>query len=359
MRDEVRVARRLIQAMPKAELHLHLDGGIRPATAIELALDGGIDAPRSFTAMFHALVAPEHNADQAALLRYFDLPIALLQDAASLGRVAAELVADKAADNVRYLEIKWAPSLHTRAGLSIDGVIDAVAAATAEAAARLGVVARLTVVGFRSSTAEENVAVAEAAVRHQRDGVSGFDLAGFEAEFPDLTPHLPAFAVARAGGLGVTVHAGELVGGADNVRRALALRPDRIAHGAAAYTDPDLVAEIAASGITLDVCPTSNVQAGLVPSVADHPLRELLLAGVDVTINTDDTTVSDVSLSEELLACHTELGLSLPDLWECTIHALDVAFVDERTRATLQDEFHAWAAHVPELHPTRRPASTR
>jgi len=247
--------------------------------------------------------------------------------------------------------VKWAPALHSRDGMSLDEVIETVAAGTAEAAARHGVVARLTVVAFRASTPAETAATAEAAVRHRDAGVSGFDLAGFEAEFPDPTPHLPAFDIARAGGLGVTVHAGELVGGADLVRRALAVRPDRIAHGAAAYTDPDLVAELAASGITLDLCPTSNVQAGLVPSIADHPLRALLLAGVDVTINTDDTTLSDVSLSDELLACHTELGLSLADLWECTLHALDVAFVDEPTRAALQDEFHAWAAHIPELHP--------
>jgi adenosine deaminase len=350
MRDEVRVARRLIEAMPKAELHLHLDGGVRPATALELAAERGIDAPRSYTEMFHALVAPEHNANQADLLRYFDLPIALLQDAAALRRVAAELIEDKAADRVRYVEVRWAPELHTANGLSVDDVIDAVAAGTAEAAARYEVVARLTVVAFRASTPDVTAAAAKAAVRHRDAGVTGFDLAGFEAEFPDPTPHLPAFDIARAGGLGITVHAGELVGGADLVRQALAVRPQRIAHGAAAATDPELVAELAASGITLDLCPTSNVQAGLVPSIAEHPLRELLLAGVAVTINTDDTTVSDVSLSDELLACHTHLRLSLADLWECTLHALDVAFVDDTTRATLQDEFHAWAAHIPELH---------
>lgn len=350
MRDEVRVARRLIEAMPKAELHLHLDGCLRPVTAIELAAERGIRTVRSYTEMFHELVAPVRTASQAELLRYFDLPIALLQDADALRRVAAELIEDKAADHVRYVEVRWAPELHTRDGLSIDEVIETVATATAEAAARQGVVARLTVVAFRASTPAETAAAAEAAVRHRDAGVTGFDLAGFEAQFPDPRPHLPAFDIARAGGLGVTVHAGELVGGADQVRRALAVGPDRIAHGAAAYTDPELVADLAESGITLDLCPTSNVQAGLVPSIAEHPLRELLLAGVAVTINTDDRTVSDVSLSDELLACHTELRLSLADLWECTLHALDVAFVDEPTRSLLQDEFHAWAAHIPELH---------
>lgn len=349
MRDTHQIAARLIQAMPKAELHLHLDGGVRPRSALEIARTRRVAAPTTYAGMFEALVAPAHTHSQGELLRYFDLPIALLQDADALHRVAAELIEDKARDNVRYVEVKWAPGLHTQRGLGLDGVIEAVAAGTASAAARLGVVARLCVVAFRTAAPELSVAVAEAGVRWRDAGVSGFDLAGYEADQPDPTRHQAAFEVARVGGLGVTLHSGELIGGSAHVRRALAMAPDRIAHGAAAWTDPDLVAELVASGVTLDLCPTSNVQAGLVPSFAEHPLPALLRAGVRITINTDDTTVSDVSLSDELLACHTTLGLSLPELWACTLHALDVAFVDEPTRARLRDEFTAWAADVPEL----------
>ena len=268
----------------------------------------------------------------------------------ALTRITTDLVEDKAADNVRYMELKWAPAVHLLAGLTLDEVIETVAVAAATAADRLGVVARLTVVAMRSADPATNADIARAAVRHRGVGVSGFDLAGFEAAHPDPTIHAEAFGIARAGGLGVTVHSGELSDGEALVWRALELRPDRIAHGACAASDPALVAELIARGVTLDLCPTSNVQAGTVASFADHPLINLLRAGVPVTINTDDTTISDITLSEEWLSCICELGLTLPELWACNLHALDVAFVEERVRADLRSQFEAWARRIPELH---------
>jgi adenosine deaminase len=210
---------------------------------------------------------------------------------------------------------------------------------------------RLTVAAIRAHDPATNVEVARAAVAHRDIGVSGFDLAGFEADDPDPTVHAAAFEVARAGGLSITVHSGELPGSSSLVRRALEVSPDRIAHGASAATDPTLVQELIARGITLDLCPTSNVQAGTVATFADHPLPRLLRAGVPVTINTDDTTISDITLSEEWLSCIGRLGLTLPEIWQCNLHALDAAFVDEPTRARLLDEFRAWARWVPELVP--------
>lgn len=344
--------RRLVQAMPKAELHLHLDGSVRPATAIELAARYGIDAPRTFTGMFDSLVAPEHPGSQAELLKSFELPLRLMQHRDALARVTSDLVEDKVADRVRYMEIKWAPAFHCDAGLSIDEVMTTVAEAAAAAADRCGAVVRLTVVALRSADPAANVQLAHAAVAHRTVGVSGFDLAGFEAAHPDPTIHADAFEVARAGGLGLTVHAGELLDDGSLVRKALELRPHRIAHGASAVGDPALMALLAERGITLDLCPTSNVQAGTVAQFADHPLVRLVRAGVPVTINTDDTTISDITLSEEWLSCIRELGLTLPELWACNLHALQVAFVDEATRSQLLTDFRAWGAALPELHAT-------
>ena len=162
-------------------------------------------------------------------------------------------------------------------------VIEVVAAAAAAAAERCGVVVRLTVVALRSAEPAANVEVARAAVAYSAAGVSGFDLAGFEAAHPDPTVHAAAFEVARAGGLGLTVHTGELPDDGALVWRALQLRPDRIAHGASAAADTALIAELAARGVTLDLCPTSNVQAGTVAAFADHPLVSLLRQGVPVT----------------------------------------------------------------------------
>jgi len=342
--------RRLVQAMPKAELHLHLDGCLRPQTALELAAQLGIDAPRTWDGMFGALVAPAHSGSQDELLKSFELPLQLMQLPDALTRITTDLVEDKAADTVRYMELKWAPAVHMQAGLLLDDVIETVAAAAATAAERLGVMVRLTVVAMRSADPTLNVQVAHAAVRHRSVGVSGFDLAGLEAAHPDPTIHAEAFEIARAGDLGLTVHAGELLDAGALVWRALELRPDRIAHGACAVNDPALVAELIARGVTLDLCPTSNVQAGTVASFADHPLVALLRQGVPVTINTDDTTISDITLSEEWLSCISELGLTLPELWACNLHALDVAFVDEPARASLRADFESWARSIPELH---------
>ncbi len=342
--------RRLVQAMPKAELHLHLDGCLRPQTALELAAQFGVDAPLTWDGMFRALVAPPHPGSQAELLKSFALPLQLMQFPEALSRITTDLVEDKVADNVRYMELKWAPAVHMQAGLSLDDVIETVAAAASSAAGRLDAVVRLTVVAMRSADPAMNAEVARAAVRHRGAGVSGFDLAGFEAAHPDPTIHAEAFDVARDGGLGLTVHTGELLDDGALVWRALELHPDRIAHGACAANDPALVAELIARGVTLDLCPTSNVQAGTVATFADHPLVSLLRRGVPVTINTDDTTISDITLTEEWLSCISELGLTLPELWACNLHALEVAFVDEPNRALLLGQFESWAQRIPELH---------
>lgn len=343
-----RPLRRLVETMPKAELHLHLDGSIRVDTALELARTRGVDAPRTFAAMYDALVAPERTTSQAELLERFDLPIALLQDADALERVTAELVETKAGDAVRYVEIRWGPALHTQRGLSLSDGIAAVCRGAAHAAMRTGVVTRLICTALRSHDPTRSIELAETASRFRDQGLVGWDLAGQEERFPDPLRFERAFEVARAGGLRITLHAGEW-GGATQVRRALALAPERIAHGPLAVDDPALVAELIERGITLDLCPTSNVQAGIVAAVEAHPLARLSRAGVSVTLSTDDTTVSDVDLSEEYLRAVERIGLSLPELWAIDRRALDVAFAEPNVLAALRADFDAWAALVPEL----------
>lgn len=345
---DTQARRRLLQAMPKAELHLHLDGSLRVDTALQLARDRDVDAPRDWVGMSRALVAPMPCASQAELLRAFDLPIALMQDAEALHRITAELVETKAADNVRYVEIRWGPRLHVARGLSLADGIAAVCAGAREAAARTGIVVRLVCTAIRSHDPEGNVELAETAARFQDQGLTGWDLAGPEEAFPDPLDHARAYEAARANGLRTTIHAGEW-GGAPQVRRALVVEPERIAHGSRSADDPALGRELAARGITLDLCPTSNWQAGIHASLADHPLARLHRSGVPVTLSTDDTTVSDISLSEEYVNAVERIGLTLPELWTIDRHALDVAFADEAALAPLREAFDAWAAAIPEL----------
>ncbi len=334
--------------MPKAELHLHLDGSLRVATALDLARTRAVEAPTTWTGMSDALIAPMPCRDQAELLRAFDLPIALMQDAEALERITAELVETKAADNVRYVEIRWGPLLHVARGLSLADGIGAVCAGAAAGAARTGIAVRLTSTALRSHDPAPNQALAETAARFRDRGLTGWDLAGPEAAFPDPTLHAAAFSAARAGGLRITLHAGEW-GGAAQVRRALAMDPERIAHGPGAIEDAALCAELTARGITLDLCPTSNWQAGIVPSVAEHPLARLHRMGVPVTLSTDDTTVSDITLPEEYRHAVEAIGLTLPELWAIDRRALDVAFADEATLSPIRAAFDAWAGGIPEL----------
>ena len=348
-RDATRAARRrLLERMPKAELHLHLDGSLRVATAIELARTRGIDAPDGWFAMSEALVGEMPGVSQAELLERFDLPIALMQDAEALERIAAELVEDKAADNVRYVEIRWGPLLHVARGLSLADGIAAVVRGARSAAMHTGITVRLISTALRSHDPQRNVELAETAARFIDDGLTGWDLAGQEAAYPDPLLHGRSFEAARANGLRITIHAGEW-GGAAQVRRALDVDPERIAHGPGAIDDAALCTDLTARGITLDLAPTSNWQAGIVPSVAEHPIGRLYRMGVPVTLNTDDLTVADLTLSEEYVHVAEQIGLSLPDLWAIDRHALDVAFIDDPTRDHLRAEFDLWAANVPEL----------
>jgi len=329
--------------MPKAELHLHLDGSLRIETALDLARTRRIEAPRTVAGMRGELVAPERCEDQAELLKAFDLPIALMQDAEALERIAAELVETKAADGIRYVEIRWGPLLHIRRGLALADGIAAVVRGAGDAAARTGVTVRLICTALRSHEPPDNVHLAETAARFRDDGLTGWDLAGPEAAFPDPFLHARAFDAARAGGLRITLHAGEW-GGAAQVRRALAVNPERIAHGPGAVEDPGLMAELIAGNVTLDLCPTSNVQAGIAASLADHPLARLHRAGVPVTLSTDDTTVSDISLSEEYVRAVEQIGLTVDELWAIDRQALDVAFADEAALTPLRAEFDSWAS---------------
>ena len=287
--------------MPKAELHLHLDGSLRVDTALDLARTRDIDAPRDWSGMSAALIAPMPCASQAELLRAFDLPIALMQDAEALERITAELVETKAADGVRYVEIRWGPLLHVTGGLSLADGIGAVCAGARDAAFRTGTVVRLICTALRSHDPAANLDLARVAVQFRDQGLTGWDLAGPEEAYPD--PLLHAATPTRPPATAASGSRSTPANGAVPARSDGRWPSNRNGSptGPGAIDDPDLCAELIVRGVTLDLCPTSNWQAGIVPSIAAHPLARLHRPGVPVTLNTDDTTVSDITLSEEYL----------------------------------------------------------
>ena len=294
------------------------------------------------------LVAPPRCLDQAELLRAFDLPIALLQDAEALERCAAELVRGRRG---RRHPLRRDPlgavTAHPRGPGAARGHRGR-DPGSRQAADASGIHVRLIAVALRTHAPETAVDVARAAVDALPDGLTGFDLAGLEHLAPDPRRFGAAFEIARAGGLGITCHAGEW-GGAAQVRAALAIDPWRIAHGAPAADDAALMAELRARDVTLDLCPTSNLQAGIGSDDEAAPLPRLMRAGVPVTISTDDRTVSDLTLVRELERAIRRLGVRPAEIVAAVRQSYAAAFLhhDEPLRARLQDDFEAWLASDP------------
>ncbi len=296
-------------------MHCHLDGAVRPDTAAELADDQGVDLPRPLR-----LVAPGSCPSQAAYIAYFDDAIAVLQTEESLERSALELCLDSAADGIDYLEVRWAPRLHLRTGLTVERVIEAVLRGLAQAP----ITAVAIACAMRHDSVQDNVALARTAGSFGGRGVVGFDLAGDEARFP-AEPQRPAFEAARAAGLHLTCHAGE-AGLPESVEEAIGLGVERIAHGVLGARRPEIVERIRSEGVVLDVCPSANWKCKAVPSLADHPLPRLLRAGVLCTVSTDSRTVADTTLSREFELCVSEMGVSEAELAEMDRIARRAAF---------------------------------
>ena len=265
------------------------------------------------------MVAPDDCPSQAAYIEYFDDAIAVMQVASALERIAYELCVDSAADNIDYLEVRWAPRLHMREGLSVGEVIEAVLSGLRDAP----IAAVAIVCGMRQHSVEDNVALAREAGRFAGRGVVGFDLAGDEARFPAL-PHRPAFEAARAAGLHLTCHAGE-AGEPSSVEEALDLGVERLAHGVIGARDPRIVERLRSEGVPLDLCPTANWKCKAVPRLADHPLPSLVRAGVRCTISTDSRTVADTTLTHEfdLMA---GIGMTEEELRRCNETAYAAKF---------------------------------
>jgi adenosine deaminase len=265
------------------------------------------------------MVAPDDCPSQAAYIAYFDDAIAVMQTESALERTAYELGIDSAAENIDYLEVRWAPRLHLRSGLSVSEVITAVLAGLG--AAPLKAVA--IVCAMRHHTPEENVALAREAGRFAGRGVVGFDLAGDEVRYP-ASPQRPAFEAARAAGLRLTCHAGE-AGDPSSVEEALSLGVERIAHGVIGAREPRIVERIRSEGVVLDLCPTANWKCKAVPTLGEHPLPPLVRAGVRCTISTDSRTVADTTLSHEFELA-ASMGMSDEELKHCNAIAYEAKF---------------------------------
>lgn len=330
-------------ALPKAELHVHLDGSLRPQTMLELARERGVALPTSRADELREYMRVDDAHSLEEYLARFVLTLSVMQDAEALRRIAYELVEDHAAENVRYAEIRFCPALNTQGGLRPDEVMDAVLGGIREADARLGVTSRVIVCALRTLAPTVSVEMAELAVAYQERGVVAFDLAGAEAGNP-VREHLDAFRIAHRAGLPVTVHAGEGFGSPSIDEAVHLARADRIGHGTRLYEDPALETLVRERGIPLEVCITSNVQTGVTASYDQHPVGRYVREGIAVALCTDNRLMSGVTLTDEYVHAHEQLGFTHPELVEIARSGFRCAFLPEEEKA----ELLAWFEGVVE-----------
>jgi adenosine deaminase len=333
-----------LRAAPKVLLHDHLDGGLRPATVVDLARElryTGLPTEDAgeLAGWFHASAA---SGSLALYLRGFAHTIAVMQTPDSIERVAYECGEDLAADGVVYAESRYAPVFSTQRGMTLQQVVDAVGKGFAEAERRHGIVLRQIVCAMRDRT--DSLEMARLAVANRERGVVGFDIAGEEAGHP-AERHLPAFQLCHRENFSLTIHAGEGFGPPSIWQAIQICGAHRIGHGVRLIEDMTiedgrvtalgpLAAYVRDKRIPLELCPSSNVDTGAAPSLEAHPIRHFLAQHFRVTLNTDNRLMSNITLSEEFRRLSETLHIDLAEVEKLTINAMKSAFVgyDERLR---------------------------
>jgi adenosine deaminase len=329
------VTEELLRALPKTDLHCHLDGSLRLTTLLDLAEKQKIrlpaDTPEGLAKAIHM---GETCASLEDYLVAFDVTLAVLQKEEALYRVAYELASDCAAENVRYLEVRYSPVLHTREGLKPTTIVDAVLEGLRHAKRDTGIKSNVIICGIRHMDPQTSVRLAELAVAYKGKGVVGFDLAGAEEGHP-ARQHREAIQLILDNNVNVTIHAGEAYG-PDSIAQAVhKCGAHRIGHGVRLRENGDLLNYMNDHRIPLEMCPSSNVQTGSVAGFASHPLKFYFDFGLRVTVNTDNRLITDTTVTKELLLAHREMGFTLEDLCTVLVQGFKSTFLPFREKQDL------------------------
>ena len=323
-------------ALPKVELHRHLEGSLRLSTMLDIARKHGVTVPVSMLNLSGLVQVQDKDPmtfsnflDKFKTLRLF------YRSPDVIHRVTREAVEDAAKDNVHYLELRFTPVALSRAeGFPLHDVMEWVITSAQDAAKTFGIKVGLIASVNRHESPELAEQVAWLAVDHQKHGLFGLDLAGNEAEFKS-NPFHDIFKEAKQSGLHLTIHAGEW-GPAENVRDAIEnLGAERIGHGVRVLEDEAVAALAKERGVVFEVCPTSNFQSGVVTTMEEHPLPRMVDYGLKVTINTDDPSVSRISLSNEFQIAHEKLNVSMDVLKQSILMAAESSFLADAEKAEL------------------------
>jgi adenosine deaminase len=324
----------LVRRLPKAELHCHLDGSVRPETLLELAREYRVSMPRDSAEALreYMLVTDARNLED--YLARFEVTLSVMQSADAIERIAYELAVDAARDGVWYIEVRFAPILNTRLGLSLDEVVDACAHGLQRAEREAQIVGRVIICGLRNLEPETSLTLARLAVDHRHNGVVAFDLAGGEIGNP-ASLHVEAFRFALEHDLACTCHAGE-GDGASSVREAVHVcGAHRIGHATRLFEDESLSQYVNDRRIALEICLTSNVHTRAAESYAMHPMRQYFDRGMNVVLNTDNRLMSGTTLTGEYMHAADELHFTFDDLAQVAMNGFASAFLPWEERSKL------------------------
>ena len=328
------IDRDLLRRLPKAELHCHLDGSVRPSTLIELGQEQGIAMPRGTAEELrdYMLVSDARNLEE--YLERFDVTLSVMQTESALERVAYELALDAADEGVRYIEVRYSPVLNIRGGLELGAAVEAPLRGLARAERERGVLGRVIVCGIRNMDPAVSLELARLAVQYRKRGVVGFDLAGGEQANP-ASQHAAAFFHAREHDLACTCHAGE-GDGADSVRQAVHVcGAHRLGHATRLIEDESLTEYVNDRRIALEICLTSNVQTRAARSYAAHPFREYFDRGLNVVLNTDNRLMSGTTLTDEYAHAAAHLDFTFEELCTVALNGFESGFLPWEERVAL------------------------
>jgi adenosine deaminase len=342
------LTRDALLAMPKVEIHRHVEGAITPEFLLEMAGDPAVSLPAAdVEGLRRAISMVDHTPDFKDFLRKFETLRTFWVSKEWIQKAVGDVIRAAAEENILYIELRYNP-IHfaTQMAFRIESVIEWVTEARDAAAGELNLQVELIATVNRDDQVQQNIPVIEAAVDGAGQHFVGLDIAGDETA-TSLARFAGVMRKARAAGLGITVHAGE-AGPGSNVRDAIRLiGADRIGHGIRVMEDPDAVAAAIEAGAVFEVCPSSNLRTGVVESIEKHPIADMARAGLAVTVSTDDPVTAGTTLTDEYALLAGTLGLERQDFLELNLTALQGSFRPTEEREQLaqmfEEEFAAWA----------------
>lgn len=328
----MKISDSLLKKLPKVELHCHLDGSLRIETILDLAQRQNVSLPSyDASGLTKILSIGKKRGTLEEYITRFDITLSVMQTRDSLKRIAYELIEDVAAENIRYIEIRYSPILHTSNGMTLDEAIFSVRDGLKKGEKDFGVRSGIIVCGIRHISPEASLKLADLCVRFKNKGVVGFDLAGAEENFP-AKDHREAFYMILNHNINATIHAGEAFGPTSIHQAIHYCGAHRIGHGTRLKEDKDLMRYVNNHRIPLEICLTSNWHTFSVRSLKHHPMRYYYDQGIRVTLNTDNRLMSNTTLTKEFGLARDLFGFTLHDFREVTIVAMKSAFLPHKIR---------------------------